>query len=270
MKIFAIREENDPRQRDIAYLLYYEKQKTFYIEVPEGRTQWEVPLLISSFVKRGEYTISAYYSKLWVQQRIIPADRQNLGLILKENGMEEYDEYSLLMVGEGRCAQDDYYLKLITGEVEELWERFQVKVVDVLPLGDMHVLVFFRNGTVRKCPLKQYFEGRKAFLPLLHHQAFFEEVKVQTGGYGICWNEETVISDQELCGMGEEISLTPGDFYKFAERNLITSAEAADMLGCTRQNIEKLIEKGKLHPVKRLPKSTLLLKSEVEQRKAGA
>ena len=44
----------------------------------------------------------------------------------------------------------------------------------------------------------------------------------------------------------------------------------ADMLGCTRHNIEKLIEKGKLHPVKRLPQSTLLLKSEVEQRKAGA
>ncbi len=70
--------------------------------------------------------------------------------------------------------------------------------------------------------------------------------------------------------VGEEILLTAGDFYKFAERNLITSAEAADLLYCTRQNIEKLIEKGKPHPVKRLPKSTLLLRSEVEQRKAGA
>ncbi len=60
--------------------------------------------------------------------------------------------------------------------------------------------------------------------------------------------------------VGEEILLTAGDFYKFAERNLITSAEAADLLYCTRQNIEK----GKPHPVKRLPKSTLLLRSEVE------
>lgn len=76
MKIFAIRDEAASRQVDLAYLLYYERQKTFYIEVPKERSEWEVPLLISSFVKRGEYTLNAYWSKVWVQQRIIPADRQ--------------------------------------------------------------------------------------------------------------------------------------------------------------------------------------------------
>lgn len=48
-----------------------------------------------------------------------------------------------------------------------------------------------------------------------------------------------------------------------AEKNLISSAEAAEILGCSRQYIEKLIDQDKLHPIKRLPKSTLLLKAEV-------
>lgn len=48
---------------------------------------------------------------MWVRQRIVPPDRQNIGQILKANGLEEYDEFSLLMFGSGRCAQDDYCFK---------------------------------------------------------------------------------------------------------------------------------------------------------------
>lgn len=265
MKIFAIKDEAAAKQVDLAYLIYYERQKTFYIEVPKERSEWEVPLLISSFVKRGEYTINAYWSRLWVQQRIVPTDRQNLGQILKENGLQEYDEYRLLMLCDGRCAQDDYYLKAVTEEIGMLRERFLKKVEDVLVLQDMQLLVFFRNGEIRKCSMKEYFEKHRKFRVLLMHPEYFEEVRVQAGGYGVCWNEEMVVSDEELYRSGEEIPLSMGDFTRFVERNLVGSAEAAGMLGCSRQNIEKLIDSGKLHPVKRLAKSTLLLRTEVEQ-----
>mgnify|MGYP002508089029 CR=1 FL=1 len=268
MKIFAIRDESAARQIDLAYLLYYGRQKTFYIEVPKERTEWEVPLLVSSFVKRGEYTINAYWSKLWVQQRIVPADRQNLGQILKENGLSEYDEYRLLMLCNGRCAQDDYYLKPVTEEVGLIKERFRKKVEDVLVLQDMHLLIFFRNGEIRKCSMREYFEKEKRFRALLMYPASFEAVRVQPGGYGIGWNEDTVITDQELYRMGTKIPLSAGDFCRFAERNLVNSAEAAGILGCSRQNIEKMIDGGKLHPVKRFAKSTLLLRAEVERWKS--
>ena len=42
-----------------------------------------------------------------MQQRIVPTDRQNLGEILRDNGLKEYDEFELLMLATGRCAQDD-------------------------------------------------------------------------------------------------------------------------------------------------------------------
>lgn len=113
MKIFAVKDEEDFSRKALAYLLYYERPKQFYIELPDDADPWETPLILSSFAKQGERTINAYWSKLWVQQRIVPMDRQNLGQILKDNGLKEYDEFDLLMLADGRCAQDNYYLEPI-------------------------------------------------------------------------------------------------------------------------------------------------------------
>lgn len=104
MKIFVIRNEEDKTRKNLAYLIYYEKDKRFYIELPDDADIWETPLILSSRLKRGEKTINAYWSKIWVQQRIIPQDRQNLGRILKDNGLDSYDEFKLLAMTDGRCA----------------------------------------------------------------------------------------------------------------------------------------------------------------------
>jgi hypothetical protein len=47
----------------------------------------------------------------------------NLVQVQKENGLKEYDEYRLLMLSMGRCAQDDYYL--VPMEEGELPEEIQ-------------------------------------------------------------------------------------------------------------------------------------------------
>ena len=52
MKIFAIRDEAMSEQVDLAYLLYYEAEKRFYIELPEDADLWKTPLILSSFAKR--------------------------------------------------------------------------------------------------------------------------------------------------------------------------------------------------------------------------
>ena len=67
MKIYAIRDESVQEQKDLAYLLYYGREKQFYIELPENADAWETPLLLDSFVKRGETTVNSYWSKIWVQ-----------------------------------------------------------------------------------------------------------------------------------------------------------------------------------------------------------
>ena len=165
MKIFAIRDESAEIQKDLAYLLYYEVEKRFYIELPEHADPWETPLLLDSFVKRNEMTVNSYWSQVWVQQRIVPTGRQNLGEILRDNGLEEYDEYKLLMLAMGRCAQDDYYLvPMEENELpQEIVKRYVTRIEDVLPLNDFCLLVFFRDGAVKKCDLKAHFEKSKPF-----------------------------------------------------------------------------------------------------------
>lgn len=197
MKIFAIRDESAAEQTDLVYLLYYETEKRFYIELPDNADPWETPLLLSSFAKQGVTTVNSYWSKLWVQQRIIPTDRQNLGQILKDNRLKEYDEFALLMLGMGRCAQDDYYLVPMTEAdlPEPIRKRFEKRIEDIVPLENFHLLVFFRDGTVRKCSLKAHFEQDNAFAPLLRNPKYFLAAGLQPGGYAVEWDVNMSIPD---------------------------------------------------------------------------
>lgn len=266
MKIFAIRE--DEILKDLAYLIYYEKEKQFYIELPEDADPWETPLLLSSFAKRGKKTVDAFWSKLWVQQRIIPSDRQNLGQILKENGLTEYDEYSLLMLADGRCAQDDYYLAPLTEQdlPEYIKKRYQMKIENVIPLTANQLLVFFNDGVIKKCVLQPLLEKGQRFLPILKNKMLFDQVKIQTGGYGVTWGENLTLSDETLYMFGEAVPLTFDDFKHFISHCIVNTAEAAELLGCSRQNIDDLVCRNKLHPIKTDPKNKLFLKSEILQR----
>lgn len=40
----------------------------------------------------------------------MPPERQNIGQILRANGLKEYDEFPLLLKNDGRCCQDECYI----------------------------------------------------------------------------------------------------------------------------------------------------------------
>ena len=267
MKIFAIKDNEN--KKTLAYLLYYEKEKSFYIELPDNADPWETPLILSSFANKNISTVNSYWSKIWVQQRIVPSDRQNLGQILKENNLTEYDEFELLMLSGGRCAQDDLYIELTSESdmPESILKRYEKKIEDIVPLQNYELLVFFRNGIVKKCRIEEFFNKNKTLKTFLSlRKEMFQFVRIQPGGYGICWEENMSISDTELYDNGITIPLSTSDFKSFAEHRVINTAEAAELLDCSRQNVNDLVKRNKLHPVKATDKSTLFLKSEVMKR----
>lgn len=268
MKIFAIRDDSAVPQTDLAYLLYYESEKRFYIELPDDADPWETPMLLSSFVKKGETSVNSYWSKMWVQQRIVPTDRQNLGQILKDNGLQEYDEFDLLILAMGRCAQDDYYLVPMEGTQlpAQIQKRFAKRIEDIVPLDDFVLLVFFRDGVVKKCSLKEYFEKTSAFHVLLNNESFFYAANLQPGGHGVEWDVNLSVSDAMLYRIGKKVPLSVSDFRNFVVHRVVNVAEAAEILGCSRQNIDYLTKAGKLHPIKSSGKNTLYLKSEILKR----
>ena len=71
------------------------------------------------------------------------------------------------------------------------------KILSVQPLEDKKLLVKFVNGVekIYDCkPLIEKFEPFKA----LENEVFFKQVKADTGGYGISWNDKVDLSESEL------------------------------------------------------------------------
>jgi len=70
------------------------------------------------------------------------------------------------------------------------------KILSVQPLENKQLLVKFVNGVekIYDCtPLLSLH-----MFELLKNDAFFKAVKVDAGGYGISWNDDTDLSEYEL------------------------------------------------------------------------
>lgn len=260
MKIFAIRENNI--NENIGYLFYYEKSKECYIELMDNLNEWNVPLILSSLYKNGFRTINSYWTKVWISQRIVPKDRQNIGQILKDNKLKYYDEFELLLLSKGRCEQDDYYLEEINKDdlPKKILDRFEIKIEDILVLKDNKLLLFFKNKKVKLFDLKEYVLEHKEFEIV---NKYIKEVQILVGGYGIYWDSNLEIMDYVLYDLGKAINPTKDIFIDYIKNSVLTTAEVVELLNCSRQYVNELVKNDKLHPIKSSEKNTLFLKSEV-------
>lgn len=59
---------------------------------------------------------------------------------------------------------------------------------------------------------------------------------------------------------------TEDELREFVYNNIITTTETIQILGCSRQYINKLVLEKKLIPIKKISNVTLFLKSDVEAR----
>ncbi len=105
-----------------------------------------------------------------------------------------------------------------------------------------------------------------AFLPIIKKAELFCGVSIQSGGYGISWGENLSIADHILYDCGVDVPLSLDDFRQFVANRVVNTAEAAKLLQCSRQNINDLIRRGKLQPLKAMAKNKLFLMSEIMQR----
>lgn len=88
-----------------------------------------------------------------MQQRIVPTDRQNIGHILRDNGLKEYDDFRLPVISGGRCAQDSCYIASVEKKVLNivLEKRSGRKIDSAVTAGKDTLVVFFRNGKTKNC-----------------------------------------------------------------------------------------------------------------------
>ena len=76
-----------------------------------------------------------------------------------------------------------------------------------------------------------------------------------------------MISDKMLYDNGTPIPLSLNDFITFIRNLVINTAEACALLDCSRQNIDDLVKRKRLHPIRTDAKAKLFLKNEVMQRR---
>ena len=267
MRAYAIRDDLYPG-KNLAYLMYYEKAKQFYIEIDEKADEWELPVSLSPFLKKGIRSINSYWSRVWVQQRIVPTDRQNLGHILRDNGLKEYDEFRLLVISGGRCAQDSCYIAPVEEKILNivLEKRFRRKIDSAVTAGKDTLIVFFKDGKTKKCNIKKIAGADRGYAFLEANEEYFKNVEMQPGGNGVKWGNIFELSYGQLYQAGEELKLSYEEFVCCIRNGLVNTAEAAQILGCSRQNIDDLARRGKLAPVKKTAKDRLFLAGDIRKR----
>ena len=112
------------------------------------------------------------------------------------------------------------------------------KVKNVFVLPDYKLSVQFSEGVTKLYDVKPLFDKIPAFKVFEKNPKKFSEVSVDTGGYGIVWNDELDLSCDELWKHGEKID-TPFD-------GLLSFSDATALWGLNESTLRKAISYGKL------------------------
>ena len=260
MKIYEIFDEEN--KLSIGVLLYYEKQRSFIIELRDNLDEWTAPLLLTNFVKKRIYTIPKEISFLWVKERIIPSGRQNISDILNRYKLKSYDEMKLLDLSEGRCSQDNLYIRKIDELPDYVIERQKKTVTECLVMEENTILCFFVDETVRKVDLAKLVEV-EGVEKVTANEALFQTGKVGTGGYSVVFNDAIDIPASVLYESGIKIPLKLNDFIAFIQKNVYDTTDSCNILECSRQNISYLVKQQQLTPIKEEVKGNLYFKGDL-------
>ncbi len=255
MKAYEIKDS----RTGIGILLYFEKSKTFIIELRDDLDEWTAPLLFSGPVKKKIFTMPRDISKAWVEERIIPCDRQNINDILTNHHLKEYDALRLLELSQGRCAQDDLIVRKIDNLPDYVTDRMERNVVDVVVMDENRGLCFFADDTVRIVELK-VLDG---FDRIKNNAGLLESGRVGCGGYYVTFNDSIDYPASVFYEKGRLIPLTRDDFITFMSKNVLDTTQSCRLLNCSRQNLSYLVRQGSIQAAKPDVNGNLYLKGDV-------
>jgi len=142
-------------------------------------------------------------------------------------------------------------------ELLDMWNTQQFKALPPLVKSGSHYVreVHFSDGTAKQYDVKPLFQKFDVFNQLMEPM-LFSAVSVDSGGYGVSWNEGIGLSCDGLWNKGEEVS-TPFD-------NLIAFGDATDLWNLNESTLRKAVPYGKLIDgvdVKKFGKLWLITKS---------
>ncbi len=111
-----------------------------------------------------------------------------------------------------------------------------MKVKAVYPYEELNIIVVFENNVVKKYDTKQLFSQFDWYREL-ENPDIFNLVQVEAGGYGVSWNENIDISEDELWENSKP--------FVSAFDGLMSFAEAAQKWNIDDSTLRKAVANGR-------------------------
>lgn len=226
MNIYEIRNN----EYVFAYLFYIPENDECYIELNNAPYY---PVFFELLKNKNILSLNEDWTRDWIGERVIPADRQNISQILKENGYKAYNEIELLIASKARSSMDDNYLKQIKyDEISEFVKNRRKKLIkDFIKAKNNNLIVFFEDGNT-----KEY-----------HYDFQTEEEPFLTAfGNEIIFNSSYRISYGELYTNGKSSILSYDNLIDYLNRNILTSSDVSEELNVSRQYVATIKKNGAL------------------------
>ncbi len=267
MKTYVIRDKDRDIPNEIGYLFCYEKAEEYIIELCDDLDEWEAPLLFQKFVREKKYTIPRDAAKMWVRERVVPSGRQNIGAILKQEKLNEYNEMKLLVLGRGKSSQDNCYIEKISYDdiPECIKQRSNKNIEECFVSSNENIVCLFKDNTVKKVSLEKLQKTYKELLYIRRRKLEEQRLEISAGGYSISIDNSVDIFVEDLRSPLYEETIIAEDFRLFATRNIVDTTEACERLSCTRQNLSYLIKSGQIKPLMGTSKENLFTVGSVER-----
>lgn len=117
MRVFEIYDSAHRNREACARLICGDAHDDIHIEIMPNAAAHDLPMMLGLFAQQGQLEVPAKWSRRWVAERVPPQGRQNLGEVLRANGLREYDEIELLARAQGRSSQDDFMIREVSPQV---------------------------------------------------------------------------------------------------------------------------------------------------------
>lgn len=262
MKIFAIKDKYK-KNKSLAFLFCYPTTGECYIEIPKDTNYLDLPIILSHFAEKQQFTVDCYWTQKFIEERIIPSDRQNLGQILRDNQLDYYDPLKLLEISDGKCSQDDCYIKRISENdlPDEIKNRRLGIICECVPTAEKQLLVTFADDTTALFDMAKSC-SQDWVKRILRYYDLFKEVMVKCGGSCVCWNDFALTYDY-IRSNSQPLPVSKTVLRELVVRELVSTSEAMEILNCSRQNIDDLVKRGRLTPVSMRANTKMFYRSDI-------
>ena len=111
------------------------------------------------------------------------------------------------------------------------------KLKKVTPLPGFYLLAEFQDGALKQYNVNPLFARFEVFNQLKQNN-LFKHCQIDTGGYGVCWNDAIDLSADEIWQNGVA--------YKSPFNGLISFTDATKLWGLNESTLRKSVSYGKL------------------------